>query len=145
LAFPTRGLRVCGAVAVAWCVAGYLGDEHAMCHEPRDAILETWRDRTGWRGLGSLPSVDDRCVRSQDRLVKQVNIHEAKTQLSRLLEEVEGGERVVIARAGEPVAVLSPYTAAPRRRRLGLFAGEATMHANFDELPPDIAAAFGIE
>jgi prevent-host-death family protein len=77
--------------------------------------------------------------------VKQVNVHEAKTQLSRLLEEVEGGERVVIARAGEPVAVLSPYRAAVRRRRLGLFAGEATMHADFDELPLDIAAAFGIE
>jgi prevent-host-death family protein len=77
--------------------------------------------------------------------VKQVNIHEAKSQLSRLLEEVEGGERIVIARAGEPVAVLVPYRAAARRRRLGLFAGEATMHADFDELPADIAAAFGME
>ncbi|HMG52553.1 MAG TPA: type II toxin-antitoxin system prevent-host-death family antitoxin [Kofleriaceae bacterium] len=77
--------------------------------------------------------------------MKQVNIHEAKSQLSRLLEEVEGGERIVIARAGEPVAVLVPYRAAARRRRLGLFAGEATMHADFDELPADIAAAFGVE
>ena len=77
--------------------------------------------------------------------MKQVNIHEAKTQLSRLLEEVEGGERVVIARAGEPVALLVPYKTAMRRRRLGLFAGEATMHADFDELPADIAAAFGVE
>ena len=77
--------------------------------------------------------------------MKQVNIHEAKSQLSRLLEDVEGGERIVIARAGEPVAVLVPYRAAARRRRLGLFAGEATMHADFDELPADIAAAFGME
>jgi prevent-host-death family protein len=77
--------------------------------------------------------------------VKQVNIHEAKSQLSRLLEDVEGGERIVIARAGEPVAVLVPYRAVARRRRLGLFAGEATMHADFDELPADIAAAFGME
>jgi prevent-host-death family protein len=75
--------------------------------------------------------------------VKQVNIHEAKTQLSRLLEEVEGGERIVIARAGEPIAVLTSYKTAIRRRRLGLFAGEATIHADFDELPADIAAAFG--
>jgi prevent-host-death family protein len=75
--------------------------------------------------------------------VKQVNVHEAKTQLSRLLEEVEAGERIVIARAGEPVAVLAPYTAATRRRRLGLFAGEATIHDDFDVLPADIAAAFG--
>ena len=77
--------------------------------------------------------------------MKQVNIHEAKTQLSRLLEEVESGERIIIARAGEPVAVLAPYKAAIRRRRLGLFAGEATIHADFDELPAEIAAAFGME
>jgi prevent-host-death family protein len=75
--------------------------------------------------------------------VRQVNVHEAKTDLSRLLEEVEGGERVVIARAGEPVAVLVPYRAAVRRRRLGPFAGQAKIHADFDELPPDIAAALG--
>jgi prevent-host-death family protein len=76
--------------------------------------------------------------------MRHVNVHEAKTQLSRLLEEVEAGERVVIARAGVPVAVLSPYRAAVKRRRLGLFAGEAKVHADFDELPDDIAAAFGI-
>jgi prevent-host-death family protein len=75
--------------------------------------------------------------------MRQVNIHDAKTQLSKLLEEVEGGERVIIARAGEPVAVLVPYKAAVRRRRLGLFAGEAKIHADFDELPEDIAAALG--
>ncbi len=75
--------------------------------------------------------------------MKQVNIHDAKTQLSRLLEDVEAGERIVIARAGEPVAVLVPYKAAVRRRKLGLFAGEATIHADFDELPADIAAALG--
>lgn len=75
--------------------------------------------------------------------MKQVNIHEAKTQLSRLLEDVERGERIVIARAGVPVAVLTPYKTAVRRRRLGLFAGEATLHPDFDELPADIAEAFG--
>ena len=70
-------------------------------------------------------------------------MHEAKTQLSQLLEEVEGGERVVIARAGQPVAVLVPFKAAVKARRLGLFAGQATMHSDFDELPADIQAAFG--
>ncbi len=75
--------------------------------------------------------------------MKQVNVHEAKTQLSRLLEEVEAGERIVIARAGEPVAVLTPYKSAVRSRRLGLFAGEATLQPDFDELPADITAAFG--
>jgi prevent-host-death family protein len=77
--------------------------------------------------------------------MRQVNIHEAKTQLSSLLEEVESGERVVIARAGEPVAVLVPYRAAVRRRRLGLFAGQAKIHPDFDDLPPDMAGALGCE
>ena len=75
--------------------------------------------------------------------MRSVNVHEAKTQLSKLLEEVEAGERVIIARAGQPVAVLSPYRAAVRRRRLGLFAGQARLRDDFDELPPDIAEAFG--
>lgn len=77
--------------------------------------------------------------------MRQVNVLEAKTQLSRLLEEVEAGERIVIARAGDPVAVLSPYRVAVRRRRLGLFAGQARMHPDFDQLPADIAAAFGMD
>jgi prevent-host-death family protein len=77
--------------------------------------------------------------------MRQVNIHEAKTHLSKLLERVEAGERVVIARAGEPVAVLAPYREAVRKRRLGLFAGQVKIHADFDELPPDMAAAFGSE
>ena len=75
--------------------------------------------------------------------MRQVNVHEAKTDLSKLLEAVEDGERVIIARAGEPVAVLVPYKAAVRKRKLGQFPGEVTVHPDFDELPSDIAAAFG--
>jgi len=74
--------------------------------------------------------------------MRKVNVHEAKTQLSKLLEQVEQGERVVISRAGEPVAVLSAYKQAVRPRRLGLFAGQARIHDAFDVLPADIAAAF---
>ena len=77
--------------------------------------------------------------------MRTVNVHDAKTQLSRLLEEVEAGERIVIARAGEPVAVLSPYRVATRRRRLGLFRGQAKIHDDFDELPSDVQAAFSGE
>lgn len=69
-------------------------------------------------------------------------MHDAKSQLSKLLEEVEAGERVVIARAGRPVAVLSPWRAATGKRRLGLFAGQAEQGADFDELPPELLAAF---
>jgi prevent-host-death family protein len=75
--------------------------------------------------------------------VRKVNVHEAKTGLSRLLEEVEGGERIIIARAGEPVAMLVPYKAAARRR-LGQFQGQVKVHDDFDELPADIAATLGM-
>ena len=75
--------------------------------------------------------------------MKQVDIEEAKAQLSHLLEAVERGERVVVVRDGEPVAMLVPCVAAVRHRQLGVFAGEAIIHADFDELPVDIAAAFG--
>jgi prevent-host-death family protein len=77
--------------------------------------------------------------------MRQVNVHEAKTSLSRLLEEVEAGEKVVIARAGEPVAVIVPYRTMAKKRRLGLLPGQATIHPDFDDLPADIAAAFCAE
>lgn len=73
----------------------------------------------------------------------QVNIHEAKTHLSRLLERVAAGEEIIIARAGKPLARLAPLRANPRPRRLGLFDGQPfSMADDFDELPPDIQAAF---
>lgn len=75
--------------------------------------------------------------------MRRVNVHEAKTNLSKILEEVEAGERVVIARAGTPVAVLVPFAVATRRRRLGLARGQIIVHPDFDELPRDIADAFG--
>jgi prevent-host-death family protein len=75
--------------------------------------------------------------------MRTVNVYQAKTQLSRLLEEVEAGECVIIARDGVPVAVLSPYRTAIRRRQLGLFAGQATIRADFDQPAADIGAAFG--
>jgi antitoxin (DNA-binding transcriptional repressor) of toxin-antitoxin stability system len=62
-----------------------------------------------------------------------VNIHHAKTHLSRLLEQVEAGEEVIIARAGKPVAVLSRYT--PPARRIGppgALKGEVWMADDFD-------------
>lgn len=70
--------------------------------------------------------------------MRQVNVHEAKAGFSRLLKEVEAGERVVIARAGKPVAILVPF-----KRKFGQFAGQVKIHDDFDELPDDIAEAFG--
>jgi prevent-host-death family protein len=65
--------------------------------------------------------------------MQTVNIHEAKTHLSRLLEAVENGEEVVIARAGKPVATLIAYK--PPRKKIsppGGMAGEIWMAEDFD-------------
>jgi prevent-host-death family protein len=62
----------------------------------------------------------------------QVNIHAAKTNLSRLLEQVEAGEEVVIARAGKPVAKLVPFEEGPKKRKLGLWAGQIWYAPDWD-------------
>lgn len=73
-----------------------------------------------------------------------VNIHEAKTHLSRLIEQAASGEEIVIARAGRPVARLVAYeSTSSRRLRFGLFRGQVEMAPDFGEVPEDIAAAFG--
>jgi prevent-host-death family protein len=77
--------------------------------------------------------------------VRQVNVHEAKTHLSRLLSEVEAGDEVVVARAGHPVARLVPYKSARQPRQLGLWRGRVRVSQDFDELPPELASAFAGE
>lgn len=75
----------------------------------------------------------------------QVNMHEAKTTLSRLVDRAEAGEEIVIARAGKPAAVLGPHRQPARgKRKLGGWEGKVVIHEDFDELPPDIAEAFGM-
>lgn len=70
-----------------------------------------------------------------------VNVHAAKSGLSRLLRVVEDGGEVVIARNGQPVARLSRYESPPRR--LGVLDGELTVPDDFDEpLPEDVLAGF---
>ncbi len=71
-----------------------------------------------------------------------VNIHEAKTHLSRLLERVARGEEIVIGKAGKPVARLVPYRKAQGPRSPGAWQGRVRMAPDFDELPPDLAAVF---
>lgn len=71
----------------------------------------------------------------------QVNVHEAKTHLSKLLARVEAGESINIARSGKPIATLVP---AAQKRRLGSMRGQIWIADDFDELPPDMAAAFGM-
>ncbi len=66
-------------------------------------------------------------------MVKPVNIHEAKTHLSRLVERVEAGEEITLARAGRPVARLVPYRARREPRRPGMWKGQVVIGPNFDE------------
>ncbi len=63
-----------------------------------------------------------------------VNVHEAKTHLSRLLERVEAGETVTIARAGTPVAQLVSVQVAQGRPRVGFLAGAFTVPEDFDSM-----------
>ncbi len=75
--------------------------------------------------------------------MKQVNIYEAKTQLSRLVEEAEGGEDIIIARAGKPVARLTRIAPTVSRRRLGVLDGMFRIPDDFDApLPDEVIAAF---
>jgi prevent-host-death family protein len=69
-------------------------------------------------------------------MAKTVNVHEAKTHLSRLLAEVESGREVTIARAGKPIARLVPADR-PGRRELGLERGQIWISPDFDEPMPD--------
>lgn len=62
--------------------------------------------------------------------MKQVNIQEAKTHLSRLVEDVLGGEQVIIGKAGKPLVVLTPYAAPVKKRVGGQLRGQITESAD---------------
>jgi len=72
-----------------------------------------------------------------------INVHAAKTQLSRLLDAAAAGEEVIIAKAGKPVARLVPIDATPPPRRLGILDGKIHVPDDFDDpLPEEIIAEF---
>ena len=72
-----------------------------------------------------------------------VNIHAAKTQLSKLVDAAAAGEEIIIARAGKPVARLVPIDQTPPPRRLGLLDGKIHVPDDFDDpLPDEILDAF---
>ena len=71
-------------------------------------------------------------------------MHEAKTTLSQLVERAEAGEEIVIARNGKPVARLVPVAGTNSLASVyGALRGRVEIADDFDELPPDIAEAFG--
>ena len=72
-----------------------------------------------------------------------VNVTEAKTNLSRLLEKAMAGEEIIIMRSGRPMVRLTPDEPAPLRRELGTAKGEIFISDDFnDPLPEEILAAF---
>jgi len=74
--------------------------------------------------------------------VKQVNVQEAKTHLSRLLEEAVAGEEIVIAKAGRPYVRLTPVVSERTPRVFGQMKGRIRIADDFDETPPEIVALF---
>lgn len=76
-------------------------------------------------------------------MATQINVHEAKTQLSKLLARVEAGEEIVIAKAGRPIARLVPFASRRSRREPGTARGQIALAPDFDEpLPDDRLEAF---
>ncbi len=75
--------------------------------------------------------------------MRSVNIHEAKTHLSRLVEQAAAGEEIIIAKAGRPVAKLVPIEPRKQRRYPDSMAGQIRIAEDFDgPLPDELLAAF---
>lgn len=75
-----------------------------------------------------------------------LNLYEAKTQLSQLVDRAADGEEIIIAKAGKPMARLMPLAKPVREVKFGTMAGKIWIADNFDDpLPDDILAAFNGE
>jgi prevent-host-death family protein len=73
----------------------------------------------------------------------KINIHEAKTHLSRYVEEAAQGKEIIIAKAGKPIARIAPLAPAKAKRKLGLLDGKARIPDDFNSpLPDEVLAEF---
>jgi prevent-host-death family protein len=75
----------------------------------------------------------------------KINVSEAKAQLTALIERALAGEEVIIGKAGKPVVKLVRYQRSEEKRQPGALKGKIKIADDFDELPEDIAEAFGIK
>lgn len=71
-----------------------------------------------------------------------VNVHQAKSQLSKLMEQAEAGEEVVIARSGKPAVRLVPFVPHGPQRKAGIWRNQVSIAPDFDALPEELLAAF---
>ena len=80
-------------------------------------------------------------------MARTVNIHAAKTHLSRLVEQAASGEDVVIAKAGKPMVRLVPVGPGPTPRKgFGSLKGKIRIREDFEApLPPEVLRAFGVK
>ncbi len=74
--------------------------------------------------------------------MKIVNVYEAKTHLSRLLDQVAQGEEITIARAGRPVARLVAYRPTAIQRQPGIWRGQVWVAADFDQTDAKLIELF---
>jgi prevent-host-death family protein len=76
-------------------------------------------------------------------MLKVLNIHEAKTHLSRIIDEVAAGKEVIIAKAGKPMARLSPIAPSVKKKKLGLLKGKIQVARDFNApLADEVLAGF---
>ncbi len=74
----------------------------------------------------------------------KINVHEAKTHFSKLLDRVGNGEEIIIAKAGKPVARMVPVAERPTQRVAGSAKGKVVIASDFDApLPESVLEAFG--
>jgi prevent-host-death family protein len=72
--------------------------------------------------------------------IRTINIHQAKTHLSRLVDEAEAGDSFIIAKAGKPKVLVTQIAApdAPKQRRIGFMKGMFTLPDNFEEIDKEL-------
>jgi prevent-host-death family protein len=82
-------------------------------------------------------------VMKKERLfMKKINLHEAKTHLSKLIKLAHEGHEIIICKDGTPVARLIPYTLKKEPRTPGIWSGKVVIKKNFDLLPADFMKHF---
>lgn len=74
--------------------------------------------------------------------METVNIHYAKTHFSSLLERVENGEEIIIARKNKPIVKLESYNKSQKERILGQFQGQMKINGTWEEMDKEISDAF---
>ncbi len=67
--------------------------------------------------------------------MQSVNIHQAKTNLSKYLKDIQQGEEIIICNNGTPVAIIKPYVTMSGQRKLGSWKGKVKISDDFDNLP----------